>query len=290
MATANNNLSVLPFYSSTREQDFRIWGAFGGTFRLFASKDYLIPFFFCLPKQRNRTIASVRLFNACTDEVMTWEDSEGEPIGDDIKSYMMENGLSIYTIGQYDVVYYPAKRLLELPLNEGYYYLQVVLSSGLARYSDAFYLKDETYLDTLTRITWTNESNVVYEGGVIPYESSERFINTLYLDAPIGMPEYNFTEEGEERNGYFFAIKQISEKTFRTRFFAPEYLCDAMRLIRMADYVNIYDGFSREYDCDTFLMSVDWLEQGHYASVECEFQTDTIVKTIGKAYSFNVGD
>ena len=103
--------------------------------------------------------------------------------------------------------------------------------------------------------------------------------------------EYKFEEEGEERDGYFFPEKQISEKTYKCTILAPEYLCDVMRFIRMADYVRVTDKYGRNYDCDTFLITPKWQTQGNLASVEIEFETATVVKKNGRGYIIaNKGD
>ena len=113
----------------------------------------------------------------------------------------------------------------------------------------------------------------------------------MYLCTELGKPEYQFEEEGENRDGYFFPEKQISEKTYRAMCLAPEYLCDVMRFIRMADYVVITDKYGRSYDCDTFLITPKWQTQGDLASVEIEFETATVVKKIGRGYTItNKGD
>ena len=105
--------------------------------------------------------------------------------------------------------------------------------------------------------------------------------NVLYLPTDIAKPDYSFTEDGEERDGYYFAIKQISQKRYRFKFLAPEYLLDVMRLIRLSDHIKItYRG--QEYYPDTFLMTPTWESEGDLASVECEFTTDTVAKKIGR--------
>ena len=98
------------------------------------------------------------------------------------------------------------------------------------------------------------------------------------------MPDYEFEEEGEERDGYFFPEKQISEKTYKFSFLAPEYLCDVMRLIRLSDIVQVTDKYGHLYNVDSFLIEPKWQQQGNLANVECEFQTDTVVKKIGRGY------
>ena len=53
----------------------------------------------------------------------------------------------------------------------------------------------------------------------------------------------------------------------------------------MADYIEITDNLGRHYDVEQFEMDVKWSQGGHYAEVSCSFQTDTVVKKIGKAYN-----
>ena len=69
-------------------------------------------------------------------------------------------------------------------------------------------------------------------------------------------------------------------------FIAPEYLCDVMRLIRMADYIELFDGLGRMIFVEQFEMDVKWSQGGHYAEVTCSIQTDSVIKKIGKAYSY----
>jgi hypothetical protein len=77
----------------------------------------------------------------------------------------------------------------------------------------------------------------------------------------------------------------ISEKRYKCSILAPEYLCDVMRFIRLSDFVDVLDQYGTMYHCDTFLCTPEWQEQGDLASVEIEFETDTVVKKIGKGYS-----
>lgn len=111
----------------------------------------------------------------------------------------------------------------------------------------------------------------------------KKFRHELYLCAQIGRPEYEYEEEGNTRDGYFFPEKQISEKTYKFQFVAPEYLLDAMRLMRLSDYVQITDQYRRGYSADTFLITPKWLPQGALAAVDAEFQTDTVAKKLAWA-------
>jgi hypothetical protein len=203
---------------------------------------------------------------------------------------MKETGLQIVrfqTLG-YDVILYPS--ILPMPLNllDGIYYM--TLSDGVQTwYSEMFTVVQD--VSGYLKIQWWDIENLVFDAGQIVYKNPD-FKNTLYLCTELGKPDYEFEEDGEERDGYFFPEKQISVKTFKCTILAPEFLCDVMRFIRMADYIHITDKYSREYDCDMFLITPKWQTQGDLASVEIEFKTNTVVKKIGRGYitTANKGD
>lgn len=197
---------------------------------------------------------------------------------------MDDNGLYIIhdSTNNLDIVTYLAEHVSDLRLRKGFYYMEITFSDGLMRYSDIFMVGD---VSNKVKVEWYCKDNLFYEGGYIPYGTANTFKNILYLDTEVAMPTYNTSEEGTDRDGYFFAIKQLSWKTFNMSFHAPEFLCDCLRLAFLSDRVKVTDQLGREYQCDTFNMEVNWLDQGHYASVTCSFNTDTVVKMVGKAYS-----
>ena len=155
-------------------------------------------------------------------------------------------------------------------------------------YSDVFFVEPSTDLDKFfVGIEWYDGADLeLSDGGVIPYAHifGTLYKNQIFLDTTIGMPEYAFTEDGEERDGRFFPIKQISEKVYKFKAVVPEYLCDCMRLIRLSDVVIITDQLGRTYNVEHFEMDVKWLDGGHLAEIDCSFETDTVVKKVGKAY------
>jgi hypothetical protein len=144
-------------------------------------------------------------------------------------------------------------------------------------------------LTPFLRIEWYNDEDFIMDGARIVYQNPT-FVNRLYFATELGKPEYTFTEEGEQRDGYYFPEKQLSEKTYKCTVLAPEYLCDVMRLIRMADHVRITDKYGRQYLADTFLITPKWQEQGDLASVEIEFETSTVAKKIGRGILPSSGD
>ena len=272
----NNNISVLPWYTSINEQNHRKSYAYGAIYPLFASADRLLPFQI-MRNTRSNNVTSVVLYEKTGKQVAN------------ITTYMKETGLQIVrfqTLG-YDVILYPS--ILPMPLNQldGIYYM--TLSDGVQTwYSEMFTVVQD--VSGYLKIQWWDIENLVFDAGQIVYKNTD-FKNTLYLCTELGKPDYEFEEDGEERDGYFFPEKQISVKTFKCTILAPEFLCDVMRFIRMADYIHITDKYGREYDCDTFLITPKWQTQGDLASVEIEFKTNTVVKKIGRGYIIaNKGD
>lgn len=259
----NNNISVLPWYTSINEQNHRKSYAYGAIYPLFAPADRLLPFQI-MRNTRSNNVTSVVLYEKTGKQVAN------------ITTYMKETGLQIVrfqTLG-YDVILYPS--ILPMPLNQldGIYYM--TLSDGVQTwYSEMFTVVQD--VSGYLKIQWWDIENLVFDAGQIVYKNPT-FKNMLYLCTELGKPDYEFEENGEKRDGYFFPEKQISVKTFKCTILAPEYLCDVMRFIRMADYIHITDKYGRKYDCDTFLITPKWQTQGDLASVEIEFQTATVVK------------
>lgn len=288
----NNNLSCIPFYTSLEEQDYRKWYAYGEKYPHRVPSDYLLPFYFVIPPAPSGEVWFVEdlvFYRVCCDEA--------EPITGSYSRSLADNNLVIRDFGTFAEVIYYASHNARLDLPKGLYYIKMVIDcvgwEDRTYYSDIFFVDSRENLEANSiKLEWWNEDNLEYDGGLIPYgevSGLNRFKSDIFLDTEIGKPTYNFTEEGEERNGHFFPTKQISEKSYNFGFVAPEYLCDVMRLIRMADVVRITDKLGRVYNVEQFEMDVNWLEQGHYAEVSCAFQTDTVVKKVGKAYN-NITD
>lgn len=267
--TQNNNISVLPWYNSLGEQNHRKSYAYGAIYPLIAPANILLPFQI-MRTTRSNGIASVVLF-----------DKTGATVAD-ITSSMIEAGLQVVrfqTLG-YDVILYPATLPMPINMLDGIYYMR--LSDGVQTwYSEMFTVVQD--VSGYVKVQWWDIENLVFDAGQIVY-TNPTYKNTLYLCTELGKPEYEFEEEGQDRDGYFFPEKQISLKKYKCTILAPEYLCDVMRFIRMADYIRVRDKYGNVYNCDTFLITPKWQTQGDLASVEIEFKTDTVVKKIGRGY------
>jgi hypothetical protein len=267
--TQNNNISVLPWYNTLGEQNHRKSYAYGAIYPLIAPANILLPFQI-MRTTRSNGITSVMLL-----------DKTGVIVAN-ITQSMIEAGLQVVrfqTLG-YDVILYPATLPMPINMLDGIYYMR--LSDGVQTwYSEMFTVVQD--VSGYVKVQWWDIENLVFDAGQIVY-TNPAYKNTLYLCTELGKPEYEFEEEGQDRDGYFFPEKQISTKKYKCTILAPEYLCDVMRFIRMADYIRVRDKYGNVYNCDTFLITPKWQTQGDLASVEIEFKTDTVVKKIGRGY------
>lgn len=270
--TQNNNISVLPWYNSINEQNHRKSYAFGDIYPLFTPKDKLLPF---------QIMRGLRTEQIILAEMYTIEGV----LFADILTPLNETGLEIvsFPIFEYDVIVYPGLFPMAINATPGQYYVK--LSDGVEEwFSDVFTVVMD--VRNYTKIEWRDLDNLVFDQGQIVYKNPN-FKNILYFKEEIGKPEYTFDEDVQERDGFLFPAKQISEKTYKMTVLAPEFLCDVMRMIRMSDIVRITDKYGRKYNCDSFLITPKWETQGNLASVEIEFQTDTVVKKLGKGMVFS---
>lgn len=266
----NNNLSVLPWYSSINDQNARNWWAYGKVYPLYTPQGYLLPFQII----RNHRANSVTTFNLYT--------CGGSLVGSFLQS-ILDGGLTIKSnVNNYDLIIFGGLFPIFTNLPIGYYYAE--LGDGEETwYSDVFCISDKT--SGFLKLSWWDESDFIMDAGAIvyTYANNARFKNFLYIDSSIAKPTYEFTEEGEERNGYFFPTKQISKKVFKFNFLAPEYMLDVLRFVRMSDYVEIEQS-SKKYSIDTFQIDSTWEGDGDIASVDAEFTTATVAKKSGVGY------
>lgn len=262
----NNNLFPLPWYDSIEKQNHRKDYAYGNVYPLITPDRLLLPFQI-LRSTRSNNITQV-LIKRLNGKLLA-----------DITEPMQETGLKIKRFQEegYDIIIYPGIIPMAINTPEGQYYAE--LSDGVERwYSEVLTIVRN--VEKKLKIVWWNDEPLYYTGGHIEYDGSYK--NILYLCSELAKPEYNFEEEGETRDGVFFPEKQISEKKYKFSFIAPEYMCDAMRLIRMSDHVIIYND-NEQYNADSFLITPSWQDQGDIAGVDAEFTTQTIVKKTGGA-------
>ena len=167
---------------------------------------------------------------------------------------------------------------------EGQYWLEI--HSGGWYYSEVFCF-DNNIDDCLKVEYWNPEGDFALKNGIIVL-GSENFHFILLLKSELGKPEYSFEEDATKRLGYSFIESQVSKKTYKFNTVIPEYICDAMRIIRLCSQKKITCK-GETYDAITFNMEVDWQEQGDLASVTCEFDVDNIITNLGGFKHENLG-
>lgn len=268
----NNNFTPLAWHEGNIElQSNRATYAFGHIVPLIAHNQTLIPF-----------------------QIVTDTDAV------DMESYTValhnvdgtvkvaDTGLVLAKVAQsgYDVVVYNGAPLnAVLPM--GQYYL--VLTSGQnVWYSDVVTIVSNTL--TMTRIEWWDESDMVFPAGRIVYRYASggetvQYKNRMYFMEEIGMPEYSVEEEGDTRDGLFYATKVLSGKKYKMQIAQlTEAMCDALRFVHLSDNVTVRDGYGRMYYCDSVLVTPEW-QTGAVASASVEIVTDTFVKQVGGGYT-----
>ena len=386
MMVPNNNLSVLPFYTSIEQQNARKWWIFGKVYPLFTPAGFLLPFQLMRPHRETQTLLStnegdegyldasggwkqdvttglwvdefdnitgnklylsevpapytggvmavaygssatqvlgvfnpivlqngsytgewqlptgtrmvrvqVRNANAGAYSGKVYADSgivrpvsvfkvytkDGQLVGN-YSGQISEMGINIKAFTQYgyDVIVFAGQLPIFTQMDNGQYYVE--LGDGVQTwYSEIFTVVND--ISGYLKLEWWDNEDFTMEAGTIVY-TDPAFKNVLYLCSDIAKPEYEFSEEIIERDGYTFPVKQVSEKRYRFSFLASEYLLDVLRFIRMADYARITKDGQTYIDLDTFLISPEWEDNGDIAVVEAEFTTGTVAKKLGVGY------
>lgn len=269
----HNNFSPLAFRKKESKATYEKWYAFGKNYAIPASANTLTPFQF--------TELNIPVFDPNTIEVEVINEETGEAKKSGVYvsfDVMPEHGGVLYVS--------PGKNSFREALPQGTY---------RARFS----IGDEVYISTpfcvipgietsskYLLIEYWNDEKIAYPGGFITTGANNDFRYQMYVPATICKPKYEFEEELTKRAGYKFLELQTSTKVYAFTFVAPEFICDAMRLIRLSDYIRIsHDG--EYYNALNFEFDVDWQEQLYLAAVDCQFETDSIIQ---KLPSFNRRD
>lgn len=273
MPLINNNLSPLPFYDSYKDWNHKSFQAFGELHPLIIHRNYLLPFQ-VIVKSANLNTLKVRLYSYNT----------GNSI--DITKSMLNSGLSVKQYGTFAILVYTGIGPISELKQEGQYYLRIELDSTSVLISDIFASRNN--VDDCIKLEYSNSYNFELKDGVIDFSDNFTFI--CYLPTQIGYPNYQFEETVTNRMGYSYMESQVSKKVYQFVFIAPEYLCDALRIVRMCETKRIISN-DKAYEAINFNMSVEWQEQGNLAAVTCEFETDNVIANIGGLKQItNIGD
>lgn len=276
-----SNYSVIPFYGfedgEEKGWDCRNWYSWGQIYPLLSSK-HLLPFFFKINGGSNISNINVyRLNNKSGLEVSLSDFERILPYSGSWIDKFTNSGMAISG----DVLYYTSSNHINM-LTTGYYYIEITV--GGYKYVSEIFKVENSMTDNRLLLNWWDDKED-NQNTHIPYDKG--FKNELIVESTLGMPNYEYEEEGENRMGYFYPIKKISYKKYKFNFVAPEYLCDVLRLIPLSDYIEVTDNRGEVLTPTDFNIDFNWLDGGRYAKVDCEFTTDTVVKKIGGSGSIS---
>lgn len=264
-------LSPLKFYDDIAKQSHRKTYAHGHISPLLTKIHWLPPFQFIIPSwlyTAGGTISVVYLYDAKTDK----------KIGGNRIAEFNNTGFGIYTYLGYTLCINKSSAEIFTDVPEGLYYLKLASANDTwAYYSEVFCFTEVT--QGLIEIEYWNETgDFNIKNGIIAFADNFHF--KLLLKSELGKPEYSFEEESTKRLGYVFIESQVSKKVYKFNTIIPEFICDAMRIIRLCDN-KLIRSLDEEYDAMSFEMEAEWQTQGDLASVTCEFETDNVVVNFG---------
>lgn len=269
----HNNFSPLAFRKKESKATYEKWYAFGKNYAIPASANTLIPFQF--------TDVNVGEVQPDIIEVVAVNQETGEGIKTGVyvsRDDMPEHGSVLYVS--------PGKNSFREALPQGTYRAEFSIGTQVYISTPFCVIPGIETSSKYLLIEYWNDEKIAYPGGFITTGANNDFKYQMYVPATICKPKYEFEEELTKRAGYKFLELQTSTKVYAFTFVAPEFICDAMRLIRLSDYIRIsHDG--EYYNALNFEFDVDWQEQLYLAAVDCQFETDSIIQ---KLPSFNRRD
>lgn len=288
-----DNLTVFPFYGPIYDWDLkkpdwnsRKYWAFGQAY------PFVVPYG-SLPTAQFiidlggpvKDVDTVSVYRA-SDDQLVWSATPSqqvysiEDLGDNVFAFVLYSEDTVF-----QPLYGPGPYYIVVTAGDYSWYSDVFISVGLTG-PDGNGGFVNPWTEQYLELSWYDEQNFLTDDNIEIFRllahpgQYTQFQNRVYLMTDIGMPDYSFEEEGEERDGYFFPFRQISKKIYRFKFMAPEYLCDSLRLVRMADHIVIrYDGHT--YNVTNFTPTFEWQDGGLLAAVTVEFETNAVAKKIG---------
>ena len=255
-----NQIGVLKWYDDINCQIHRIpdfWGADHPT----CVGQNKIPMFQVV---FDSSISSIKNFNIIRKDT---------GVSTSILSAVLNTGLRTETNTDSKTVIYPGSMALPTSGFElGVYYCE--MGDGVNTwYSETFKMCDD--LSDKIKIEWCHNSNIALPVGTIYYDQGYK--NELYFETTIGKSGFRYRDVVSERDGKNFKLKQIAYKLHQFEIIAPEWIIDTVWLIRLHDFIKVYDK-TIEYDVDEFTNSdPEFTEIGDLASMTISLQTDTVL-------------
>lgn len=269
-----NNFSPLAFREKSMKATYKKWYAYGKEFALPFSTTELPPFQF--------TVANLPSFDPTTVEVSLVDEATGARIATGIK-------IKVDSMDGHGSVLYvsPGSNVYAKSIDPGVYRAEFAIPEGETYVSTPICVTEGIETNTnFVKLEYWNDEKLAYPNGFVTTGTDNDFKFQMYIPTTFFKPKYEFEEEITKRAGYKFLELQTCNKVFGFNFLAPEYICDALRLVRLSDYIRFsHDG--EYYNALNFEYSPDWQDNGYLAAIECQFETDTIIQ---KLPSFNRRD
>lgn len=269
-----NNFSPLAFREKSQKATYKKWYAYGKEFALPFSTTELPPFQF--------TVANLPSFDPTTVEVFLVNEATGVRTGTGIK-------IKVDTMNEHNSVLYvsPGSNVYAKSMEPGVYRAEFAIPEGETYVSTPICVTEGIETNTnFVKLEYWNDEKLAYPNGFVTTGTDNDFKFQMYIPTTFFKPKYEFEEEITKRAGYKFLELQTCNKVFGFNFLAPEYICDALRLVRLSDYIRFtHDG--EYYNALNFEYTPDWQDNGYLAAIECQFETDTIIQ---KLPSFNRRD
>lgn len=269
-----NNFSPLAFRKKSQKATYKKWYAYGKEFALPFSTTELPPFQF--------TVTNLPSFDPTTVEVFLVNEATEARIGTGIK-------IKVDTMDEHNSVLYvsPGSNVYAKSVEPGVYRAEFTIPEGETYVSTPICVTDGIETNTnFVKLEYWNDEKLTYPNGFVTTGTDNDFKFQMYIPTTFFKPKYEFEEEITKRAGYKFLELQTCNKVFGFSFLAPEYICDALRLVRLSDYIRFtHDG--EYYNALNFEYNPDWQDNGYLAAIECQFETDTIIQ---KLPSFNRRD
>lgn len=269
-----NNFSPLAFREKSMKATYKKWYAYGKEFALPFSTTELPPFQF--------TVTNLPSFDPTTVEVFLVNEATGVRTGTGIK-------IKVDTMDEHNSVLYvsPGSNVYAKSVEPSVYRAEFAIPEGETYVSTPICVTDGIETNTnFVKLEYWNDEKLAYPNGFVTTGTDNDFKFQMYIPTTFFKPKYEFEEEITKRAGYKFLELQTCNKVFGFNFLAPEYICDALRLVRLSDYIRFsHDG--EYYNALNFEYNPDWQDNGYLAAIECQFETDTIIQ---KLPSFNRRD
>lgn len=269
-----NNFSPLAFREKSMKATYKKWYAYGKEFALPFSTTELPPFQF--------TVANLPSFDPTTVEVFLVDEATGTRGATGIK-------IEVDSMDGHGSVLYvsPGSNVYAKSIEPGVYRAEFAIPGGETYVSTPICVTEGIETNTnFVKLEYWNDEKLAYPNGFVTTGTNNDFKFQMYIPTTFFKPKYEFEEEITKRAGYKFLELQTCNKVFGFNFLAPEYICDALRLVRLSDYIRFtHDG--EYYNALNFEYNPDWQDNGYLAAIECQFETDTIIQ---KLPSFNRRD